>query len=645
MTKASGLTSVAVSKVTLGEGFWGTRVETNRAVTLSAEYKQLRETGRIDAWSLDWKNGEPNKPHYFWDSDVAKWIEAAAYSLATHPDAMLEGQLDAVIELIENAQQPDGYLNIYFSTVEPEKRWSNLRDWHELYCAGHLMEAAVAYYEAKGKRQLLDIMCRYADYIDEVFGPNKGQMRGYPGHQEIELALVKLFRATGEKRYLSLAQFFIDERGQQPHYFDLEAKRRGENLADYYHRTHEYTQSHLPVREQPRAVGHAVRACYMYAGMADVATETKDQTLIDACKRLWSNLTEKQMYITGGIGPSYHNEGFTFDYDLPNETAHAETCAAIALMFFAHRMLQLEPDALYGDVMEGALYNGVLSGVSLDGTQFFYANPLAAHPGVSPNHSGMRTLGADQHYRRSDWFNCACCPPNIARMLASLGRYIYSTGKNHIYVHLYVRSSAQLEVDGHSVRIEQRTDYPWKDKVRFTVQPDQTRRFTLALRLPGWCQNAELKVNAETLDIASTTTRGYFKIEREWSPGDQVDLTLPMRIERIRAHPRVRQNAGRVALQRGPLIYCLEEEDNGPNLANLFLPRDSQLVTEWEEKLLGGVVVITGEALRRDLQSWPGRLYQRVGPNGMKRFRFKAVPYCLWANREPGEMRVWVNEL
>lgn len=638
------LAAIPFDKVMLGEGFWGRRVETNRSVTLPIVYDQLKRTGRIDAWRLNWREGMPHKPHIFWDSDVAKWMEAAAYSLAIRPDRELEARVDEVIDLMAKAQQPDGYLNSYFTTVEPENRWRNLRDWHELYCAGHLMEAAVAYYQATGKRKFLDIMRRYADYLAEVFGPGEGQLRGYPGHQEIELALVRLYRTTGEQRYLRLAKFFIDERGQQPHYFDIERERRGERPEDfaYYHLgNYQYNQSHLPVREQTEVVGHAVRACYMLAGMADVAAETGDQTLVAACQRLWRNLTERRMYITGGIGPAREGEGFTFDYDLPNETAHAETCAAIALVFWAQRMLHLEPDHRYADVMERALYNGVLSGVSLDGRQFFYANPLAAFPGVSPL---KPFAGADEYYRRSEWFGCACCPPNLARLLASLGQYIYSVGEGELYVHLYVRSDATVSLGSHDVRIEQDTDYPWSETVHFTVRPAKPHHFTLALRIPGWCRQPALEVAGERQDLAAITTRGYARINRLWQPGDQVELRLSMPVERIEAHPRVRQDAGRIALQRGPLVYCLEEVDNGPNLAHVVLPREADLAVVFDEELLGGVAVITGEALRRDVRGWDEALYRPVRPIRMQRFPFKAIPYCLWANREPGEMRVWIRE-
>ncbi|MBN1993315.1 MAG: glycoside hydrolase family 127 protein [Anaerolineae bacterium] len=633
--------AVPLKNVTIGQGFWGARIDTNRTATLPIEYEQLKKTGRIEAWKLDWHEGMPYKPHRFWDSDSAKWIEAAAYSLTSHPDEQLAALVDKVIDLIETAQQPDGYLNIYYTAIEPENRWANLRDWHELYCAGHLIEAAVAYFEATGKDKLLKVMIRYADYIGQTFGSQKGQKRGYPGHQEIELALVKLYRATGEKRYLDLSKFFIDERGRQPHYFDLEARARNEDpVKDYWAGTHQYNQAHLPVREQTEVVGHAVRACYMYAGMADVAAETNDPTLFEALQRLWRNVTEKRMYLTGGIGPTLSNEGFTFDYDLPNEMAYAETCAAIALVFWAHRMFHLDPDGVYIDVLERALYNGVLSGVSLDGASFFYANPLAAFPQVNP-YPGV-LLNKTGYYRRSEWFDCACCPPNLARLLARLGQYVYSTGQNKIYVHFYTTAEAQIDLNGRAIRLEQQTRYPWDETVRFTVHPQQPGQFSLALRVPGWCRRAEIKVNGQIVPPA--TERGYAQVDRTWQPGDRVELTLSMPVERIEAHPRVRQDAGRFALQRGPVVYCLEEADNGPNLAHVLIPGENKLAVTFERDLLGGVSVITGQALRRDTNDWQNTLYRPLESSNMLPFTFKAIPYCCWANRQPGEMRVWLRE-
>jgi hypothetical protein len=631
--------SVPFTAVTLDGGLWGRLMETNRRVTLPIEYKQCKDTGRIDAFRLDWKPGQPNPPHIFWDSDVGKWIEAAAYSLATQPDPDLEKLVDEVVDLIAAAQQPDGYLNIHFTVVEPEKRWTNLRDWHELYCAGHLIEGAVAYHAATGKRQFLDVMCRYADHIDATFGPREGQKRGYPGHEEIELALVKLHRATGEPRYLDLAKYFIDERGQQPHYYDLEARARGDDPKKFWAKTYEYNQSHRPVREQTEVVGHAVRAMYLYSGMTDVAQATGDRTLLDACKRLWKNVTRKRMHVTGGIGPVHSNEGFTADYDLPNEGAYLETCAAIGLVFWAHRLLNAELDGDYADVMERALYNGAISGVSFDGQTFFYGNPLAVQPGFDGN---GQYAGQGYHYRRSEWFGCACCPPNLARLIAQFPGYMYSTGADVALVHLYAQGTAQVNVAGQVVQIVQKTDYPWTERIRLTVKPEHAAKWTLALRIPGWCRKAGLAVNGKAVRLAPITRKGYARITREWRKGDKVELVLSMPVERIEAHPSARQDCGRVALQRGPVIYCLEQADNGPGLNDIALPPKARLTVRNDKKLFGGVPVVVGQGERRSLASWKDALYRPVSSE-VKPFAFKAIPYFLWANREPGEMVVWIR--
>jgi len=631
-----------LARVRIDDTFWAPRMEINRRVTLPVEYRQLKDTGRIDAFRLDWQPGRPNRPHQFWDSDVAKWIEAAGYSLATHPDPDLEALVDGVIDLIAAAQQSDGYLNVYYTVVEPGRRWTNLRDMHELYCAGHLMEAAVAYYEGTGKRRLLDVMCRYADHIASVFGPGEGQRRGYPGHEEIELALVKLYRATGEKRYLDLAAFFINERGSRPHYYDLEAEERGEDPAAYRFRDYSYNQSHLPVREQTDAVGHAVRAMYLYSGMADVAAETGDESLLAACERLWESATRRRMYVTGGIGSTAHGERFTYDYDLPNATAYAETCAAIGLVFWASRMLQISPRGEYADVMERALYNGVLSGISLDGRQFFYANPLEV------NRRAWEALPEDERPRnttpvRQDWFGCACCPPNIARLLASLGKYVYSQGKDTAWVHLYIAGSVQLHLDGLQVGLRQETDYPWDGGVVVHVDPQEPAEFTLALRIPGWCREPRLTMNGEDVALADTARDGYAHLTRRWAPGDSVALTLPMPAERVHAHPEVRDNAGRVALQRGPLVYCLEEHDNVENLHDVSLPEGAVLTERWDADLLGGVMTLAARAHRSETSWWTDALY-RKGPARRKSENLIAIPYYAWANRGLGSMLVWIRE-
>lgn len=639
LAESSKLSAVPLANVQIQNGFWGERQTINRTKTIPFIYHQLQVTGRLDAWRLDWQPGQP-KPHIFWDSDDGKWIEAAAYSLALHSSPELETQVDALVDLIERAQQPDGYLNIFFTAVEPQNRWRNLRDWHELYDAGHLIEAAVAYYQATGKRKLLDILTRYADHIDHRFGTGDGQVRGYCGHPEVELALVRLYQATGEARYLNLSKYFIDERGQQPSYFDLEARERGEDPRKFWAKTYQYCQAHVPVREQHKAVGHSVRACYLYSGMADIAALTQDESLLTACQSLWDDLTEHQMYVTGGLGPAHSNEGFTFSYDLPNEEAYAETCAAIALVFWAQRMFHLDPDSRYIDVMERALYNGFLSGVSYEGTTFFYANPLASYPHVNPFGGSL----IDGYYRRSEWFDCACCPPNLARLIAGIGQYFYSTSADTLYIHLYNQNRAQVELAGSDIQIEQQTGYPWDGDVQISLNVEQPTSFTIALRVPGWCRDFQVLVNGELVKVSSV--RGYLHLMREWKTGDAITVRLAMPVERVAAHPQVRQDAGCAALQRGPVVYCLEEADNGANLANLIIPRDADLSIVFDTDLFGGISVIEGAAIRTEPRNWAGGLYQAEATleYANTSVKFKAIPYCFWANRTPGEMRVWIRE-
>jgi len=610
---------------------------------LPVEYQRCEETGRFAVLDLNWQPGMPYRPHQFYDSDVAKWIEAAAYTLATHPDPELEAQVDGIIERIARAQQPDGYLNTYFTLVEPDKRWTNLRDMHELYCAGHLIEAAVAYAQATGKTLLLDTMRRYADYIATVFGPGENHLHGYPGHEEIELALVKLYHQTGEQRYLDLARYFIDERGQQPHYFDVEAQRRGEAPGQaHYGHDHRYNQSHLPVREQSSAEGHAVRAMYLYSGMADVARETGDEELAAACRRLWANMTQRRMYITGGIGSSSRGERFTVDYDLPNDIAYAETCAAIGVVFFAQRMFLLDGDAQYIDVLERALYNGVLSGVSLAGDTFFYANPLSLDPAQYAARPDLFRGGVVAP-RRQPWFDCSCCPMNEARLLAALGGYCYATEGDRLYVNLYATSSARIELAAGTATLTQETEYPWDGRVRLVWHTDAPQEATLALRIPGWCSRAQVAINDAPWQPADPTIRGYYLIDRLWQAGDTVNLDLAMPPERVYCRPEVRANVGRVALQRGPIVYALESCDNGPNLEALVLPRDATLAVRREPDLLGGVAVIVADGLREYADAASADLYS-YHPPATGTASLMAVPYFAWANREPGEMLVWIRQ-
>ena len=645
------LFAAPLKQVRIDGGFWGRLMDVNRRNTLPIQYKRCKETGRIDAFKLKWKPGQPNQPHIFWDSDVGKWIEAAGLNLATHPDAKLERCVDGVIDLIARAQQPDGYLNSHYIVSDLKARWTNLRDAHELYCAGHLTEGAVAYFLGTGKRKFLDVMCRYVDHIATVFGTHPGQKRGYCGHEEIELALVKLFRATNEKRYLDLARYFVDERGRQPHYFDIEAGARGEKPrnvridprgsvpGDFYF-NYEYNQSHRPVREQSTVVGHSVRAMYLYCGMADVAAATGDETLLAACRRLWTNLVHKQMHITGGLGPVHANEGFTCDYDLPNEGAYLETCAAIGLVFWAHRMVNAELDSRYTDVMERALYNGTISGVGHDGMAFFYGNPLAAQPGFNGN---GQFVAKGYHYRRSEWFGTSCCPTNIVRMLAQFPGFLYSTGPDQLAVHHYAQSEARLSVAGQTIRFTQTTSYPWHEKIVIAVQPERTARWTLSLRIPGWCRQAGLQVNGKPVAVKPITRKGYARIKREWRAGDRVTLVLPMPVEQIEAHPAVRQDCGRVALQRGPVVYCLEEADNGVNLNDLVLRSNPAFtIQRGKTGLWAGVSKIRAKACRRNIGDWQGRLYRSQASRQVP-CTITAIPYFMWANRAPGEMLVWIR--
>jgi DUF1680 family protein len=483
------LKPIPFTQVHFNDAFWAPRIETNRKVTLRHIYQKLEETGRISAFDLNFEREVPSPiVLIFGDSDPAKWIEAASYSLATHPAPELEALVNRVTEKIISAQQPDGYLNTHFIHVQPEMRWKNLRDWHEMYCAGHLIEGAVAHFEATGQRRFLDALCRYADHIDATFGDGEGKKRGYPGHPELELALIRLYHATGNQRYLDLASFFINERGQvtpeRPHYFDVEAIARGEDPKKFWARSYEYNQSHKPIREQEVVVGHAVRAMYLFCAVADLADEKDDATLLETCNRLWDNLVNKRMYLTGGIGPSRHNEGFTTDYDLPDETAYAETCATIGLVMWNQRLLQFDGERRFADVLERGLYNGLISGISLSGDRYLYENPLST----------------DGSRHRQEWFLCPCCPPNLARMVASVGRLFYSTSADGVWVHLFAGNTAQVEVGGTPVEIRQETLYPWDGAVKLELYPQQPVEFTLHLRVPGWCEHYTIAVNGQALD-------------------------------------------------------------------------------------------------------------------------------------------------
>jgi DUF1680 family protein len=621
--------------VRIDDGFWSPRIDAVRTGTVGVFYQRCREAGMFDHIDPDVAE-KPRRAlagvhgmsaQRFWDSDIGKLIEMAGYVLLLGRDAELEARIDALVDKLGRMQQPDGYLNSWFIYQEPGKRWTNLRDDHELYCAGHLIEGAVAYWRATGKRTLLDIVCRYADLIAATFGTGPGQKRGYCGHPEIEMALVELHRATGEMRYLDLARYFIDERGRQPHYYDSEARARGVDPAAWHFGSYEYCQAHKPVREQDKVVGHAVRAMYLYSGMADIAAETGDASLAAACERLWGDLVSKRLYVTGGMGPSAANEGFTADYDLPNRTAYAETCAAVGLVFWASRMLRLGPDRRYADMMELALYNGALSGLSLDGTLFFYENPLESRG----------------DHRRWKWHRCPCCPPNIGRLIASLGRYVYGVAADAIAVHLFVGGEAKLTVANTAVHVAQKTRYPWDGAVSITLAPDQPTEFELAVRIPGWSPGATLRLNGKTLLRGDMVIdAGYARIRRRWSKGDWVEIDLKMAAERIHAHPDVADDAGRVALRRGPLLYCLEGADNPVPLHRLILADRATVTPQFDGALLGGMMTLLATASSEAGAGWENTLYRNVPPQRAPAV-IKAVPYFAWDNREAGEMLVWIR--
>jgi len=584
----------------------------------------------------------------FQDSDLYKWLEAVGFSLGVTPDADLERVADKAIELIASAQQEDGYLNTYFTVAEPSKRWTNLTDCHEMYTAGHLIEAAVAYYQGTGKTKLLEVAGRLADHIDSLFGPEPGKVRGYDGHQEIELALVKLYEVTGEEKYLNLASFLIEERGQEPSFLHQEWEKRGRTtywapgVVQKNPPNLEYLQAHKPIREQEVAIGHSVRAVYMYSAMADLALHKGDTSLLAACKRLWNNMVHKQMYVNGSIGSTHHGEAFTFDYDLPNDTNYSETCASIGLIFFARRMLQAEVKGEYGDVMERALYNTVTAGIAGDGKHYFYVNPMEVWPAASEGNPGKHHVKAV----RQKWYGCACCPPNVARLLSSLGHYIFTSSSDTLYTHLYIGNEASLELSGRNVRIKLESGLPWKGGASLVIaEAEGSGSFTLALRVPSWSKRSSFTLNGAP--IVPEIRDGYAYLSRDWREGDRLAIELDMEPQRIYAHLNLRANAGRVALQRGPLVYCFEETDNGAPLATLVLPANAELRTVhggWRDDVIfleaEGQRLVSPQQEHEQVQE---ALYRTTPPKRQTQ-RLLAVPYTLWGNRNPGEMLVWIRE-
>ena len=616
--------NVGFENIAITDRFWKEKQDLFRNVTLDAIYQRFKETGRFEALKCNWKKEMPFEPHIFWESDVTKWIEGAAYFLQKKRDADLEARIDELVDDMYHSQEENGYLNEYFTVVEPEVRFTRRTD-HELYCAGHLIEGAIAYAEATGKTRLLEVAEKYVALIDRVFRVEHSAAFDTPGHEEIELALVRLYRYTGKKDYLTLASYFIEMRG------------RSTRDTCYEFADQKNVQSHLPVREQKTAEGHSVRALYLYSAMADLAMETKDQELLDACKTLFENITQKRMYITGGIGSTNRGEAFTFDYDLPEYTAYSETCASIALAMFCRRMWMLDPDARYADCAERAIYNTVLSGVSLSGDRFFYENPLAADPERNA-FNDAQPEGTQEHLpilQRVKVFFCSCCPPNLLRMVGSIADYMYSVSEKTIFAHCFMNADATIHLDGASIYLEQKTGYPYEGDVAICVRSDAS--FTLAVRVPEWSRVTEFYVNGEKLE--PELQAGYAYIYRSWKKGDTLLLKLDMRVKMFAAHPKVKAVCGRVAVMRGPIVYCAEQLDHGAtSMRDVRISPEATFVAE--HTIMDGekMVLLHTTAERRGMHQG---LYQEL-PYQMEEMELTLIPYHAWANRGITEMTTWL---
>ena len=617
---------IPFNEVKINDQFWLPKIETNRTVTIPASFAKCEETGRVESFvKAAKKEGKFDTEFPFDDTDIYKTIEGAAYSMSVHPDAKLDRYVDSLITIVGKAQEPDGYLYTA-RTIDPKNphKWSGSERWvqesvlsHELYNSGHLFEAASAHFQATGKRNFLDIALKNADLLDQVFGP--GKRNDAPGHEIVEMGLVKLYRITGEKKYLDLAKFFIDSRGK-------------ENDPKKF-----YSQDHKPLVQQDEAVGHAVRAGYLYSGVADVAALTGNAEYLSAIDKIWENMVSKKLYITGGIGARHQGEAFGDNYELPNLTAYNETCAAIANVYWNYRMFLLHGDAKYIDVLERSLYNGVISGIGLDGKTFFYPNPLECDLHFKFNRG--ETLD------RQPWFDCSCCPTNICRFLASVPGYIYAQGDNSLYVNLFVQSTSTLQLDKKlPVTISQETQYPWDGQVKISVSPEKASRFALCLRIPGWAGNqvvpsdlysfvfpetGPVSVAINGVSVQYKTEKGYAVIDRKWKQGDVVSYSLPMSIRRVEANSKVADDLGKVAIERGPIVYCLEGKDNGPELMKLALADSSKLTENFNPGELSGTVIISGEAIV-------------TGNKAVKSQKITAIPYFVWNNRGVNEMKVWI---
>ena len=624
---------VPFTNVKITDNFWLPRLDTNRNVTIPYDFKKCEETHRIDNFAIAGgiQEGSFIGIRYN-DSDVFKVIEGASYSLNTHPDPELEEYLDDLIAKIAAAQEDDGYLYTC-RTINPyslprhtgETKWSQLKDSHELYNIGHMYEAAVAYYQATGKRSLLEVAIKSANLVDKVFGPGKDQLHGVPGHQEIEMGLVKLYRVTADEKYLNLAKYFLDQRGNAEEHELYVYGENGNNKV--------YTQDHKLVIEQSEAIGHAVRAAYMYSGMADIAALTDDKNYSKAVDELWNNVVSKKLYITGGIGSKHAGEAFGENYFLPNLSAYNETCAAIANMLWNQRMFLLSGNAKYIDVLERTLYNGFLSGVSIHGDKFFYPNPLES----------------DGSHQRKPWYSCSCCPTNVVRFLPSLPGYIYAHTEDNLFINLYIGNKAKINMSFGEIIISQSTNYPWDGNVKINIEPEAKSKFTISLRIPGWAQNKPvpsdlyhymnkldqkpvIKINNK--EIKYDISKGYAEINKQWEKGDIIEIDFPMPVRKVIANEKVTENIGKYSIERGPLVYCAEWVDNGGKVRNLLLDKDAVFTYEYQANLINGVNILKGvsKSLSND----------KSGNSTIeKKQSFIAIPYYAWAHRGSGEMMVW----
>ena len=631
-------------------GFWQDRQSLNLNVSIPSIVKTFIETGRIRALSKELNENE--KHHPFWESDLAKWLEGVLIHLQLKPDDELNQFAEKLIDKIIANQEEDGYLNSFFSLYEPENKFTNLKLRHELYCAGHLLEAALEHLKLNGTSRFLDAMERYMDHISDTFGIEPGKKRGYPGHQEIELALLKAYEQTGKAKFLNLADYFLSERGSQPHYYDEEERQRmskekiidfsdfpseirdvvSSDMPDVEKRDYTYLQAHqLPVN-QKTAVGHSVRALYMYTAMTDLARLKKDPKMLQTCISLWRNIVDRRMYVHGGVGSSHIGEQFTFDYDLPNDIAYAETCASIALMFFAERLSRIERNSEYADIIEKVLYNTVLASTSANGKGFFYDNYLECIP-------DFLTFQDRRHGIRDEYHTCSCCPPNVTRLIADLGRYIYSSCSEGINVHQYISSESSFKIDGDSVHLKQQSGFPWEGSSKLTLKKVSGKEFSIFIRIPEWESNLNVEVNGKIVSFQSEN--GYARIKKKWEEGDFVSLSFNFEPRLVRSNASVRYNIRRVCVFRGPLLYCLESIDNGPNLNQILITENQKIEVMTDDALTPGCITLSGNFKR--IQSTTDNLYSTLKPE-LNDSKTKLIPYFLWANRGENEMLVWINE-